>query len=105
MPYAEAQLEADIRARGLTAPRVTPEMVDAEIVDEQFHQFPGTTVTACCLTLRNGFNTIGYSAAASPENFDAEIGRRVARDNARQKIWSLLGFRVKDLLHEGRQTR
>jgi hypothetical protein len=48
--------------------------------------------------LRNGFQVIGESAAASPENFDAAIGRRIARDNARNKIWALEGYLLKTLL-------
>ena len=75
----EKDLESEIVAKKLTAPRVTPALVDATIVAEQYHVFPGTMVTVCCLTLRNGFNTVGESACASPENFDEEIGKKLAR--------------------------
>jgi len=94
----EQAIEAEIREKGLTAPRLTPEMIDAEIVGEQYHVFPGTTLTVCALTLRNGFLVIGQSAAASPENFDEDIGRKVARANAREHLWPLLGFRLRDHL-------
>lgn len=94
----EAALEQHLVAKGLTAPRVTPEAVDAEIVGEQYHVFPGTTVTVCLLRLANGFTVTGESACADPANFDDAVGRAIARRNARDKIWSLLGFRLRDQL-------
>jgi hypothetical protein len=98
-PASELDVEATIKAKGLTAPRVRLEDLDAEIVDAIFHVFPGTTVTVCLLQLVNGFTVTGESACASPENFDAKLGRDIAYRNARDKLWSLLGFRLKDQLH------
>jgi hypothetical protein len=95
---AERELESELLRRGLNAPRVSPDMLDSEIVSEDYHVFPGTTLTVACLVLRNGFTVTGESAAASPANFDAEIGRQIARANAREKIWPLLGFRLRDAL-------
>ena len=96
--YDEAAVEAEIQAKGKTAPRLTPAHIDAQIVSEAFHVFPGTTLTVCALTLRNGFIVVGESAAASPENFDAEIGRKIARDNARNRIWALEGYVLRNKL-------
>lgn len=95
---SESEIESDIQAKGLTAPRITPADLDNSILSEQYHRFPGTTLTVCCLTLHNGFCVAGESAAASPENFDEEVGRKVAFAEARDKIWPLLGFRLKDQL-------
>jgi hypothetical protein len=75
----EAAIESEIQRKGLNAPRLTPDAIDAQIVGEDYHRFPGTTMTVCCLTLANGFNVTGESAAASPSNFDEEIGRTIAR--------------------------
>lgn len=94
----EAAIEAEIQAKGLTAPRLTPDSIDAVIVGEQYHVFDGTTLTVCCLTLRNGFTVTGESAAASPENFNREIGQKIARTNAREKIWALEGYLLKNRL-------
>ncbi|WP_035976764.1 Gp49 family protein [Bradyrhizobium sp. th.b2] len=98
---SEAAIEAELKTKGLNAPRLTPDAIDATITGESYHVFPGTTMTVCALTLRNGFIVIGESAAASPENFDAAIGRRIARDNARNKIWALEGYLLRSKLAAG----
>jgi len=98
MSKDEAAIEAEIQAKNLNAPRLAPDHIDAQILAEQFHVFPDTTMTVCCLTLKNGFQVIGESAAASPENFDAEIGRKIARSSARDKIWVLEGYALKNRL-------
>ena len=90
--------ELEIVAKGLTAARVTPARIDEVIVHTDFYVFPGTTLTVCCLTLANGFTVTGESACASPENFNAELGQRIARDNARQKIWALEGYALRERL-------
>ncbi|ABM32319.1 Gp49 family protein [Paracidovorax citrulli] len=119
-------LERDIQARASVAPRVTPADIEAEIVGEHYFtafdgvagagynaaspdgvlrpftfEAPGSLglLTFCVLRLRNGFTVTGESACASPENFNAEIGRRIAKENAVAKIWPLLGFRLRDKLH------
>ncbi|MBW4972091.1 hypothetical protein KZZ08_00580 [Roseovarius mucosus] len=94
----ENAIESEISRKGLTAPRITPDMLDAEIMATEFHVFAGSCLTVCALTLRNGFTVTGESACASPENFDAAIGQKIARANAREKLWPLLGFRLRDQL-------
>ncbi|MEO0678851.1 MAG: Gp49 family protein [Pseudomonadota bacterium] len=98
---SEQEIEAEIAAKRLTAPRLTPALIDACIVGEQFHRLPGTTVTVCCLSLRNGFAVIGTAAAASAENFDEAIGRKIARENARERIWELEGYLLRERLAHG----
>ncbi|GAD55503.1 Gp49 family protein [Limimaricola cinnabarinus] len=98
MSKDEHAIEAEIQAKGLTAKRITPEMLDAEIADEDYHVFPGSCLTVCALTLRNGFTVTGESACASPENFNADLGQKIARSNAREKLWPLMGFRLRDQL-------
>ncbi len=95
---SEHDIEAEIVAKGLTAPRITPKLIDNKIVDEAYYTFPGTTTTIALLSLENGFTVTGESACASPENFDQEIGNKIARENARQKIWALEGYRLKEAL-------
>lgn len=93
------QIEQEIKDKGLTAPRVTPERVESRIASEQYHVFPGTTTTICCLLLQNGFTVIGESACASPENFNAELGQKIARQSAKDKIWALEGYLLRERLH------
>lgn len=98
MSRDEVAIEKEINDKGLNAPRLNPQHIDNTILAEQFYVFPGTTLTVCALTLRNGFHVVGESAAASPENFDAEIGKKIARDNARSKIWALEGYLLRSKL-------
>ena len=112
----DQQVEQEIQAKGLTATRVTPADIDANIASEHFFTADDgewgaskhankprhpqlSLLTFCVLVLRNGFTVTGESACASPENFDAELGRKIARQNAVQKIWPLLGFALKERLH------
>ncbi len=96
----DKSIEKEIQDKGLTAPRVTPDRLEEVIKDEQYHVFPGSTFTSCLLTLENGFTVHGESACASPENFDAELGAKIARDNAKSKIWALEGYLLKQKLFE-----
>lgn len=98
--HDEKAIEKEIQDKGLNAPRLTPDKIDAVITSEDYHVFPGTTMTVCALKLKNGFVVIGESAAASPENFNEEIGRKIARDNARNKIWALEGYLLRSQLAE-----
>lgn len=95
---SEQAIEKEINDKGLNAPRLNPALIDSAIADEDYYVFPNTTLTVCCLTLRNGFHVTGESAAASPENFDIQIGKKIARENARNKIWSLEGYLLKEKL-------
>ena len=150
----DKQIEAEIQAKGLTAPRITPADIEANIAEEHYftasHAINGdadwlserllsiawqiekcgasleltkavtmvsdlsrdinrTTpihaslrlLTFCVLVLRNGFTVTGESACASPENFDAELGRKIARRNAEAKIWPLLGYQLRSHLERG----
>ena len=102
-------IEQDIQAAGKTAPRVTPADIEANIVAEYgFSAYNATEgmprrdelklLTFYVLVLRNGFTVTGESACASPENFDAEIGYKIARANAVQKIWPLMGYALRTQL-------
>ena len=94
----DQQIEAEIQAKGLNAPRLSPEKIDTVIVGEDYHVFPETALTVCCLKLRNGFTVTGESAAVCLQNFDAELGRKIARQHARDKIWMLEGYLLRQRL-------
>lgn len=124
MTTNDQTIEAQIQAKGKTAPRITPGDIEANIVsafyftaaqgaekaarDNGFYA-AGTPaegqalglLTFCVLVLRNGFTVTGESACASPENFDAEIGRNIARQNAVAKVWPLMGYELRSKLADG----
>lgn len=112
----DREFEQMLQDKGLNAPRITPDMVQANI--KSVHYFtaaqgsdgagpdpenqpkvpsnsPLHLLTFCVLVLQNGFTVTGESACASPENFDAEAGRIAARRNAENKIWPLMGYELK----------
>lgn len=94
----DQQIEQEIQAKGLNAPRLTPEHIEGVIAKERYWQPEGTTLTVCALELKNGTQVAGESACVSPANFDEEIGRKIARENAKQKIWALEGYLLKEKL-------
>jgi len=121
----DSGIEQEIVAKGKVAPRVTPADIEANIASEHYFTardgrrgalyeetyvgrerpvvdnsdlLPLGLLTFCVLVLRNGFTVTGESACASPENFDAEIGRKIARQNAVQKIWPLMGYELRSKL-------
>lgn len=120
MTSTDIQIEQTIEIKGLTAPRVTPADIEAAIVSEHYidglalyhasFDVPKDTplaevalrslqcLTLCVLVLRNGFTVTGESACVSPENFDAELGRQIARKKAVDKLWPLLGYALKERL-------
>lgn len=91
--------EEMICEKDLNAPRLTPKLIDETIAKKEFHILTDV-LTVCVLTLKNGFTVTGESACASPENFDKEIGEKVSFENARDKIWVLEGYLLKQNLHE-----
>lgn len=108
-------IEQEIEAKGLTAPRVTPQDIYDNIVAQHFFTAAQGSLAAtpqqpvheslhlltfCVLVLKNGFTVTGESACASPQNFDAQIGRKIARQNAIQKVWPLMGYALRQRLHE-----
>lgn len=95
---SERQVDEHHKILGNTAPRITSEHIDSVIRKTTYWNPPGATLTVCVLTLKNGFCVVGESASASPENFDAELGKRLAYDNARNKIWQLEGYLLRSQL-------
>ena len=126
MTSPDQQLETAIVAAGANvAPRITPADIEANIASEHYftaedgvgRASKGRTsvggknpvalslLTFCVLVLRNGFTVTGESACASPENFNAEIGMRIARDNAVAKVWPLMGYELRSSLSQSKQSK
>ena len=118
MTTPDQAIEQEIQAKGLTAPRVMPADIEANIASE--HYFTAADgarmspdgnwpihnlntgslglLTFCVLVLRNGFTGYGASACASPENFDAEVGRKIARQEALEDVWMVMGYELRTKL-------
>ncbi len=118
----DSAIEIVIMAKSKIAPRITPDDINSAILTEHYFTAqkavcmttndtevimsalgptnPLALLTFCVLVLKNGFTVTGESACASPENFDAEIGRKIARQNAINKVWPLMGYALKQKLHE-----
>ncbi len=97
----DQSVEQEINEKGLNAPRVKPEDLEAAISSEEYQVFAGSTLTVCVLTLKNGFTVVGESACASPENFNKELGEKIARQKAKDKLWPLLGYNLRERLWNG----
>ena len=80
-----------------TAPRVTQESIENKIAKVEFTLTEGL-LTICIITMTNGFMVHGVSAPASPTNFDAEVGKRYAFDNAFKQLWQLEGYLLREKL-------
>lgn len=82
-----------------SAPRVTPEQVEAAVQSETYTVLPDGRTTVCQLTLYNNFTVEGSSACVSKENFDIALGQKYSRERALNKVWELLGFRLCEQLY------
>lgn len=111
----EKQIEQEIQDKGLNAPRLTPDHIDSKIkairyitgdkfdlayCADDYKTCGSPQLTICILSLENGFTVTGESACASPENFNAKIGQKVAYGNAREKVWQLEGYLLKEKLYQ-----
>lgn len=97
---SETEIEQDIQDKGLNAPRLTPDLIDSCIKDVDYYRFSNGTMMVCCITLENGFSVTGNSACASPENFIEELGKDISFKRAREQIWQLEGYLLKQKLHD-----
>lgn len=97
----EQQLEQELQARGLTAPRITPADIDALLQKAQvgFWQPEGTTLTICVIQLPNGFCVTGENSCVSPETWQPDLGQKLAFEKARDKVWEFEGYRLKSELY------
>ena len=98
---SEVSIEQEIQAKGLNATRLTPAAIDATIIGETFTVLPSGKVMVCELTLVNGFTVRGEAGTVSKANFNEEIGRKISRENARNKVWELEGYLLQQKLFEG----
>lgn len=113
----EQDIEQEINDKGLNAPRVNPQKIDEQILSSTYirpaelnKSFDLTTfpalrcLTICVIVTTDGFTFVGKAACASPENFDRDLGEKIAFEDARRQIWSHEGYLLKALI-AGRVTK
>lgn len=93
-----ASAPADAPVNVPTGPRVTLEGVLAKVKGEEFFRV-GPTMTICILTLENGAHVTGESACVAVENFDEELGRKIAKDKAISKAMELEGYLLREKMY------
>jgi hypothetical protein len=94
--------EAGQKIDALPYPRVTKQAIEAKIASTSYfitNQFK----TICVIELRNGFEVSGEAACADKRNYDREIGKRLAYDDAFRKIWPLEGYLLRDTIWKASQ--
>lgn len=99
---SDQAIEQQIRAKGLTAPRVTLADLEANIADIEIVKHvskTGQVLRWAVITTQNGFAAVGKpSVAVSPANDNAEIGEKVAIENTRSELWPLMGYELRSKL-------
>lgn len=105
VPVPDSAIEAEIQAKGLTAPRVTPAHIASLMQRVKFTFNVEGTSTFCHAFLDGEFLlATGHSACVSKENFDAEIGEKIAKGNvmkpASDKLWELEGYLLRNKLRQ-----
>lgn len=95
---SEADIEKEIQAKGLNAPRLTPEHIDSIITAETFTVLPSGKCMVCELILKNGFSVRGEASVVSKANFNEDVGRKVSRGKARDQVWLLEGYLLQEKL-------
>lgn len=96
-------IEKEVIEKGLTAQRITKDRILSLIKSEEYYVFPWKCLTVCCLTLENGFQIPGESCCASPENYNKELGEKLAKDDATHKVYQLEAYLLKQRLFEGQK--
>jgi hypothetical protein len=77
-------------------PKVTKESIEAKI--DSVVYFRHDLLTICLITMQNGFHFVGKAAPASRENYDPEVGKTYAYDDAFRSIWTHEGYLLKHQL-------
>ncbi len=95
---SEQDIEAKIRSKNFSAPRLTPEEISSKIIGVSYTTLPSGKTMICELTLMNGYTVRGEASTVSKANFDDEIGREISFEKARDKIWQLEGYLLQEYL-------
>lgn len=81
--------------------KVTLEGILGKVKSETYTRLPSGKVLVCELVLENGFSVRGEAAVVDPANYNEEIGRKISRENAVDKMWQLEGYLLQEELFKG----
>ena len=105
----EQKVEDLIQQEQALAPRVTHEDLDKNIVSFAFVKHvtkSGKVLRWCVLNTVNGFAVTGEpSVSVSVENDRQSVGEEVAYNNARSKLWPLMGYLLTEKLYQEAEKR
>lgn len=100
----DKDIESEIQAKGLTAPRVTRDDMIANIAHTEIVKHvsvTGQVLRWAIITTKNGFAVTGKpSCAVSSENDDEAIGKQIALTNAEDELYPLMGYALKEKLSQ-----
>lgn len=95
-------IEKEIQAKQLNAPRVSLADLDANIADVEIVKHiskTGQVLRWAVITTQNGYAVVGKpSCAVSSANDNAELGESIAVTNSRNELWPLMGYELKSKL-------
>lgn len=84
--------------------KITKEFLESEIISVEYNRLQGT-LTHCAITVKSGFVFTGESACVDPNNFNQEIGEKIAYEQAVDQMWMPYGFWLHQKMHdEARQV-
>ncbi len=92
----EANIAGEVYMTGNDVlPVAIPDTPDMHVLERNL-----SVMTVCFIVMKNGFTVIGKTAPADPQNFDRDLGRKFAREDAIRQIWPLMGYALRQKLHE-----
>ncbi len=100
----DEKIEKMIQERNLTAPRLSPKLIDEKIHKVYYDILSDKTTTVCSIVLVNGFKVNGMAYCASKENYNREVGEQAAYDEAKREIWKFEGYLLTQRLYEARKA-
>jgi Phage protein (N4 Gp49/phage Sf6 gene 66) family len=109
MPHSSLEVTDKESAAIAKAPRVSLASMEAKIahkyeftadkiVDETDYPPVLRILSVCVLVMRNGFTVIGKAAPASADNFNRDLGKKLAYEDAIRQLWPLEGYALREKL-------
>jgi len=86
-------------------PRLTYPYLETLVIFEDYHHFPETGTTTCCIKVMNGFAITESASCGSANRFDFDIGKEKSRRKAMKRLMDYEQYLLKNRLYEARLMR